>query len=154
MCFPIVLEARMPNPRCRDDWFLERTPSLACRWPPSVCVLIWLFLCVWDERTLVSFPLRTPVQSGQGSTLRISFHLSEVAQSCPTLCHPMDYSLPSSFVHEIFQARVLEWVAISFSRRSSWPRDQTWVSHNSGSCLTIWAPREATLPSEPPFHLN
>ena len=48
---------------------------------------------------------------------------SEVAQSCPALCHPMDCSLPGSSVHEIFQARILEWVAISFSRRSSEPRD-------------------------------
>ena len=44
---------------------------------------------------------------------------SEVAQSCLILCDPMDCSLPSSSVHTIFQARVLEWVAISFSRRSS-----------------------------------
>ena len=44
---------------------------------------------------------------------------SEVAQSCPTLCDPMDYSLPGSSIHGIFQARVLEWVAVSFSRRSS-----------------------------------
>ena len=44
---------------------------------------------------------------------------SEVPQSCPTLCDPMDYSLPGSSVHGIFQARVLEWVAISFSRGSS-----------------------------------
>ena len=43
---------------------------------------------------------------------------SEVAQSCLTLCDPMDYSLPGSSVHGIFQARVLEWVAISFSRGS------------------------------------
>ena len=47
------------------------------------------------------------------------------AQSCPTLCKPMDYSLPGSSVHEIFQAWILEWVAISFSRGSSGPRDQT-----------------------------
>ena len=40
---------------------------------------------------------------------------SEVAQSCPTLCNPMDYSLPGSSIHGIFQARVLEWVAIAFS---------------------------------------
>ena len=40
---------------------------------------------------------------------------SEVAQSCPTLCDPMDYSLPGSSVHGIFQARVLEWVAIALS---------------------------------------
>ena len=48
---------------------------------------------------------------------------SEVAQSCPTLYNPMDCSLPGSSVHGIFQARILEWVAISFSRRSSQPRD-------------------------------
>ena len=41
---------------------------------------------------------------------------SEVTQSCPTLCDPMDYSLPGSSIRGIFQARVLEWVAISFSR--------------------------------------
>ena len=40
---------------------------------------------------------------------------SEIAQSCPTLCSPMDCSLPGSSIHGIFQARLLEWVAISFS---------------------------------------
>jgi len=40
---------------------------------------------------------------------------SEVAQSCPTLSDPMDYSSPSSAIHGIFQARVLEWVAIAFN---------------------------------------
>ena len=45
--------------------------------------------------------------------------LSEVAQSCPTLCDPMDCSLPGSSIYGIFQARVLEWVAISFSKGSS-----------------------------------
>ena len=44
-----------------------------------------------------------------------------VTQSCPTLCHPMDCSPPGSSVHGILQAKVLEWVAISFSRRSSRP---------------------------------
>ena len=67
---------------------------------------------------------------------------SEVAQSCPTLCDPMDYSLPGSSVHWIFQARVLEWVAISFSRGSSRPRDWTQVSHIVGRRFTIWATRE------------
>ena len=43
-------------------------------------------------------------------------------QSCPTLCNPMDYSLPGSSTHGIFQARVLEWVVIAFSRGSSLPR--------------------------------
>ena len=49
-------------------------------------------------------------------------------QSCPTLCNPMDCSMPGSFVRGIFQARVLKLVAISFSRGSSQPRDQTPIS--------------------------
>ena len=50
---------------------------------------------------------------------RVKVKESEVAQSCPTLCDPMDCSLPGSSVHGIFQARVLEWGAIAFSRGSS-----------------------------------
>ena len=53
---------------------------------------------------------------------------SEVAQSCLTLSGPMDYSLPGSSIHGIFQARILEWVAIPFSRESSQLRDRTQVS--------------------------
>ena len=48
---------------------------------------------------------------------------SEVTQSCPTLCDLIDCSLTGFSIHGIFQARILEWVAISFSRRSSQPRD-------------------------------
>ena len=66
-----------------------------------------------------------------------------VAQSCLTLCDPMDCSLTGSSIHGIFQARILEWVAISFSRRSSQPRDWTWVSHIVGRCFTTWATRIA-----------
>ena len=68
---------------------------------------------------------------------------SEVAQSCPTLCDPMNCSLPGSSVHGIFQARVLEWVAISFSRGSSQLRDWTLVSHIAGRRFNLWATREA-----------
>ena len=62
---------------------------------------------------------------------------SEVAQSCPTLCDPMDCSLPGFSVHGIFQARILEWVAISFSRKSSQPRDWTRVSLIVGRRFTV-----------------
>ena len=65
-----------------------------------------------------------------------------VAQLCASLCDPMDYSPPGSSVHGIFQARILEWVDISFSRGSSWPRDRTHVSCVSciaGRFLTHWA---------------
>ena len=63
--------------------------------------------------------------------LLVSVQFSSVAQSCPTLCDPKDCSLPGSSVHGIFQARVLKWVAISFSRRSSWPSDWTCISYVS-----------------------
>ena len=56
----------------------------------------------------------------------------EVTQSCPTLCDPMDCSLPGFSVHGILQARIVEWVTISFSRGSSQPRDQTRVSRTAG----------------------
>ena len=58
-----------------------------------------------------------------------------VAKSCLTLCNPADYCLPGSSVHGISQARILDWVAISFSRRSSWPRDRTQVSYTAGGLL-------------------
>ena len=66
-----------------------------------------------------------------------------VSHLCPTLCDPMDCSLPGSSVHGISQARILQWVAIFFSRGSSQPRDQTWVSWIAGRFFTIWATREA-----------
>ena len=68
---------------------------------------------------------------------------SEAAQSCPTLCNPMVYSPLGSSVHEILQARVLEWVAIPFSRGSSQPRDRTQVSRIAGRHFNLWATREA-----------
>ena len=74
---------------------------------------------------------------------------SEVAQSCPTLCDPVDCTPPGSSVHgilqaRILQARILEWVAISFSRGSSWTRDRTQVSRIRGRYFNLWATREAT----------
>ena len=59
-------------------------------------------------------------------------HCSCELLSCLTLCDPMDCSLPGSSVHGLLQARALEWVAISFSRDSSQPRDRTQVSHIVG----------------------
>ena len=65
-----------------------------------------------------------------------------VAQWCPTLCDLMDWSLPGSSVHGILQARVLEWVTVPSSRRSSPLRDRTQVSYVS--CIQV-----DSLPSEP-----
>ena len=63
---------------------------------------------------------------------RVPTPMSEVAQSCPTLCGPTDCSPPGSSLHGILQATILEWVAISFSRGSSRLRDQTRVSCVAG----------------------
>ena len=84
-------------------------------------------------RTRPSFPHSQSLSSGRFHKLLILIpqreNESDVAQSCPTLCDPVDYSLPDSSVHGIFHAIVLEWIAISFSSGSSRPRDQTRVSH-------------------------
>ena len=70
---------------------------------------------------------------------------SEVVQSYPTLCDPMDCSLPGSSLHGIFQARILEWVVISFSRG---------VFPTQGSNLDLLNYRQMLLPSEPPLRTN
>ena len=83
-------------------------------------------LCIVEDRTLEKHVSVNP-------TLKfwcLSLHKdilyqseSEVAQWCLTLCEPINCSLPASSIHGIFQVRILEWVAISFSRSSSQPRD-------------------------------
>ena len=69
------------------------------------------------------------------------WRMCAVTQSCPTLCNPMNCSPPGSSAHGIFQVRILEWIAFPFSRGSSQPRDQTWVSPGL---------QADSLPSEPP----
>ena len=84
----------------------------------------------------------------------IQYKLTQVcvcAQSCPTLCNPMDCNPPGSSVHAISQARILEWVAISSSRRSSQLRDGTHVSHVSCTgrwILYHWATQGAQINTE------
>ena len=68
-----------------------------------------------------------------------------VPQLCPTLCDPMGCSPPGSSVHGFLQARILEWVAIPFSRRSSQSKDWTLVFHIASRFFTIWATREALI---------
>ena len=96
---------------------------------------------------LLPVPLTNQLQIGSSPFLQTSVTSQgcylEVAQSCLTLCDPMDCSQPGSSVHGIFQARVLEWVAISFSRVSFWLRDRTWVSRIVDRRIIIWATREA-----------
>ena len=80
------------------------------------------------------------------TNMHTSYYESVSCWSCSTLwtwtCDPMDCSLPGSSVHSLLQARILEWLAIPFSRGSSQPRDQTWVSCIAGIFFAIWATRK------------
>ena len=73
---------------------------------------------------------------GCGTTVKTGLMEVKVAQSCPTLCDPIDY-----IVHGILQARILGWVAFPFSRGSSQPRDQTQAFRTAGGFFTSWATR-------------
>ena len=76
-----------------------------------------------------------PLKTGSSEFL---YSEVKVAQSYPTLCDPMGYT-----VHEILQARILEWVAVPFSRGSSQPRDWIQASCIVGGFFTSWATKEA-----------
>ena len=111
---------------------------------PSICVsflersiktriILWVFVAsvlIWSlhGRGTKSFVKVIGVWLSSFYKIMIdSDSASEVAQSCPTLCDPVDYRPPGSSVHGISQARILEWVAIFFSRGYSRPRDRTHV---------------------------
>ena len=103
----------------------------------------WIFQAIVLEWIAISFSRGSSQHRDQtwikGLT-KIKNHLvkeSEVAQSCPTLCDSMDCSLPGFSFHGIFQARVPEWVAISFPRGSSQPRDRTRVFCMAGRRFTL-----------------
>ena len=86
--------------------------------------------------------LLTPLKSSLIQVWSFTIKVKVKSLSRVWLCDPMDCSLPGSSIHGIFQAIVLEWVAISFSRGSSWPRDRTQVSCIVDRHFTIWATRE------------
>jgi len=103
----------------------------------------WWSVKCWDVllRYLVAASFLVPSDHGhKGDTTSVCV---KVAESCLTLCNPMDSSPPGSSVLGISQARILECVANPFSRGFSRPRDWTWVSCIAGRVFTIWATREA-----------
>ena len=91
---------------------------------------------------------KEPPKAYQRASQSISLFLllkwkTVIVTQCLTLCYPMGYSPPGSSVYGILQARLQEWVAVPFSRRSSQPRDWTQVSRIAGWFFTIGATREA-----------
>ena len=78
--------------------------------------------------------------------IEVKWKSESVSRSvCPTLYDPVDCSPPGFSVHGILQTRILEWVAIPFSRGSSRPRDRAWVSRIAGRFFTVWTTREAFM---------
>ena len=85
------------------------------------------------------------------------FKLCMCICACLTLLDLMDCGLPGSSIHGILQARILGWIAISYSRGYSQPRDQTWVSYIAGRFFTVWATRKTHMRlkrGQNLFHLN
>ena len=119
------------HPYVRNFSFCEVAPTpLLLRW---FSLYIWRF---WGLEPKRNFDINIKIQY---TCWQSEVKESEVAQSCPTLCDPMDCSLSGSSIQGIFQARVLEWIAISFSRGSSQPRNRTRVSCIAGTFFTDWA---------------
>ena len=117
---------------CHDEIYWNRN-SRTCE-----CEPLWKFcLCRCHQFQMRSWQ-RALIQYDLGPNKKRKWSCSFVSDSL----QPADCSLPGSSVHGIFQARVLEWVAISFSRGSSQYRDQTWVSRTAGRLFTVWATRE------------
>ena len=100
----------------------------------------FLLLLIQERNQQVSGGINA-VKQKSGVWLNITWKKvkASVIQSCPTLYDPMDCSPPGSSVHGILQARILEWIAIPFSRGSSHPRDQTLISCITARFFTIWA---------------
>ena len=115
------------------DFSHKSCPHWAWKWTPACSPNPWGLPCLAPAHRWVK------IQFWKRTTPLGNNSESEVTQSCPTLCNPMDYSLPGSSVHGIFQARTLEWTAISFSRGSSQPRNRTQVSSTAGRFFTNWA---------------
>ena len=128
----------MVKAKSKNNLWLRMSLLLTQKWLP--CFLFWPHdpLRLLFVRMMIFY---YPVSFAFWEVTRWKWKWSRSV--CPTLCDPVDCSPPGSSVHGIFQARVLEWIAISFSRGSSWPRDWTQVSCTAGRYFSIWATREA-----------
>ena len=148
------LNAKRNTPFCSFWWRAEFGGKQAqCCKTDSMCVC--LHLHTYERPCIHLHTSKRPyvmveIQGDQICSKTITSHLYDkvfgtiwkvkvkVAQLCPTLCEPMDYT-----VHGILQIGILEWVAFPFSRGSSQPRDQIQVSCIEGGFFTSWATREA-----------
>ena len=131
-----ALKKKMCSPPLRNGHIFS-----GCKW-------LWYFVDTTFQEERNSRSMSPYLFAGlgeEGWVFKIYSPHTEVAQSCPTLWDPIDCSLAGSSVHGIFQAIILEWTAISFSRRSSQPRARTRVSRIVDRRFTVWATREVLL---------
>ena len=158
LCFFFLLSCHFHCPQTHWNPFTSFKPP-CCLLIPSLVLpvqrIMEQFSSVWLYQTslLTQMAFSVPAYLSKGdyiSYVHPSYNYLSwkkvkllVTQLCPRLCNPMDYSLPGSSVHGILQARILEWIAISFSGGSSWPRDRTQVSCIAGRFFAVWAIREA-----------
>ena len=113
---PCPFPGDLPNPGIEHRSPTLQVASLPSEPPGKPTIILWLCKGESKSHSVVSDPLRL---------------------------NPMDCSLPGSSVHGILQARILEWVAVPFSRGSSQPRDPTQVSRIAGGFFIVWATRES-----------
>ena len=104
LCIAIIYMYTSPNYICTLNTYIG-----------SMCIYIYIYVYIYTHTKNVF-------------QILYQLTLCSVTKLCPTLCNPMECSLLGSSVHGIFQARILKWAAIWYSRGSSWPRDQTHVS--------------------------
>ena len=122
-------------------------PTPCCLFTPVTltgiqCVNVISYFPKWKKGAAALFSTFANLNASLQRTVKFSYLLltCSVPQSCPTLWDPMDCRPPGSSVHGILQASILEWVAISFSRGSSQPRDQNHVFALTGSFFTTESP--------------
>ena len=131
-----------------SKWSKSRQGKTNIKWPHIICGSKkhnkWTNKTQrYREQTSGCQRRELPSEQNRWREINCTVMHGEVSQSCPTLCDPRDCSLPGSSVHGIFQAIVLEWIAISFSRKSSRPRDRTQVSDIVDKRFTVWATRKS-----------
>ena len=142
MVFQIQTENSLPS-----TWVYRKNQWINCKWSDKLFTIMNTLILLTLKKGFISstFPnVQWGFLCGWQRLLSLS-NIMLVAQSCPTFCNTMGCSLLGSSVHGVFQARILEWVAMPFSKGSSWPRDQTEVSCVAGRFFTIWTTWEASI---------
>ena len=122
------------------------------QWVPVVLCFFypWGYCCLFGN---LLYLLTSSISTRWSKTLLDNYYYRLNSLKVKSLSHvqtldSMDYNLPGSSIHGVLQARVLEWVAISFPRGSSWPRERTQVSCIVGRHFTIWDTREIKFSRE------